>query len=27
MPAKGGRPDLSEKLIEMSVDYILESAN
>ena len=25
MPAKGGRPDLSEKLIKLSVDYILES--
>ena len=25
MPAKGGRPDLSNKMIEMGVDYILES--
>tara|TARA_B100001250_G_C19793086_1_gene787455 strand:+ start:683 stop:1156 length:474 start_codon:yes stop_codon:yes gene_type:complete len=25
MPAKGGRPDLSDKLIKLSVDYILES--
>tara|TARA_B110000263_G_C15228052_1_gene473182 strand:- start:108 stop:581 length:474 start_codon:yes stop_codon:yes gene_type:complete len=25
MPAKGGRPDLSDKLIKFGVDYILES--
>lgn len=25
MPAKGGRPDLSNEMIEMGVDYILES--
>lgn len=25
MPAKGGRPDLSDKMIEMGVDYILDS--
>jgi cytochrome c5 len=25
MPAKGGRPDLDDKYIEMSVDYIIQS--
>lgn len=27
MPAKGGRPDLSDEQVEMAVDYILESLN